>query len=96
MSSSLPKTSFASLTLAQAVSCAHTRFIGANVLVGLVDVFDCDDGKIPVITEIAESKSRTGLDANFFYCLLGQIEGNGNAEEGSIGKADVGDDTVMC
>lgn len=64
-----------------------------NVLVGLVDVIDGDDGQVAVITEIAESNPGSGLDTDAVYRLLREIEGDGHGEEGTIGETVIRDDT---
>lgn len=67
--------------------------LGLDLLVGLVDILDGDDGQVAVVTEVTESDTGTGLNSELLNLLLGDIEGNGDGEEGSIGHAAVGDNS---
>ena len=62
-SGSPPKTSLASLFLqsnVRIIARASVKGEG-DALVGLVDIVDCDDGEIAVVTEISKGCSRAGL-----------------------------------
>lgn len=96
VSSSLPKTSLASLTLnAPLAACTRGRAIDLrNVLVWLVDVLDRQDGQVAVITVVAQGKPGTGLDAEPLDLGLVDVERDGHAEEGAIGQTVVLDDSM--
>jgi hypothetical protein len=64
-----------------------------NILVRLVDILDCDDSQVAVITEIAQGNAGSRLHALAVYRLLRHIECDGHAEKVAIGEAAVGDDT---
>jgi hypothetical protein len=65
------------------------------ILVGLVDVVDCDDSQVAVVAEIAQGNASTGLDAVLFYRLFREIEGNGNTEEVPVCESQLVDNTVV-
>jgi hypothetical protein len=64
---------------------------GPNVLIGLVDVLDRDDGQVAVVAEVAQGYPGAGLDSELIDLGLVHVERDGNAEEGAIGEAEVGD-----
>lgn len=64
----------------------------AHVLVGSVDVVDCDDGQVAVVAEVAQGNPCARLDAKAVYRLLRHVERDGHGEEGAICEAAVGDD----
>lgn len=64
-------------------------------LVWSVDIIDCDNSKVVVVTEIAESDASTGLQAKGIDLLLGDVEGDGDREEVSIDEAIVLNNSVI-
>lgn len=65
-------------------------------LVGLVDVLDGQDGQVAVVSEIPQSDSHSGLEANLLDGLARHIKGYGHAEEGAIGETVLLDDSVTA
>lgn len=58
-----------------------------NLLVRLVDILNGKDGEIPVVTEITQCYPGPSLEAQLVDGLLRYVEGDGDAEEGAVGKA---------
>lgn len=69
--------------------------LGLKLLVGLVNILDSDDGQVAVVTEVTEGDTSTSLDSELLNLLLGDIKGNGDGEEGSVGHAAVGDNSKI-
>lgn len=65
----------------------------ANILIWSVDVVDCDNGQMAVITEITKSNTLARYDPSLVDLLLGDVEGNGHGEQGTVHKTNVLDDT---
>lgn len=59
-----------------------------NLLVGLVDVVDGEDGQAAVVSQIAQSDPGAGLEAQLVNLLLVDIQGDGHGEEGAIGQTE--------
>lgn len=74
---------------------AHDCQSAGNLLVGLVDVVNGEDGQVAVVTEIAKGNSSTGLEAEIGDQFFGGVEGDGHGEEVAIGEAVVCDDSVL-
>lgn len=90
VSSSLPKTRVASLTLFQCVSIpvsAHVFKLNNHILVGSVDILNSEDSEVSVVTEISEGDSGTGLDSQLLDVLLINVEVDGHGKEVAIDKA---------
>lgn len=62
-------------------------------LVRLVDIVHGDNGKISIITEIAQCVSSRWLNAQLFDCFFRQIEGDWHREKVSICETVFGNDT---
>ncbi len=57
------------------------------LLVWLVHILDSQDGKVPVVAEVAQGHAGTGLDSQFIDRLLREVESDGHAEEDAAGEA---------
>ena len=66
-----------------------------NTLVRLVDIVDCDNGKVAVVTEVSEGCSRAGFQACFVDGYLGYVEAYWHAPETAICQADIRDDSTL-
>lgn len=66
-----------------------------ELLVRTVDIVNGQNGQVPVISEVAQGDTRTGLEAIIGNGLLGDIEGDGHGEEVSISQTDIFTDTVV-
>jgi hypothetical protein len=88
VSSSLPKTSLASLTLLLAISSSSSFCFQCHghLLVRLVDVLNGENGKISVVTKISEGDSGAGLQLELVDGSLVNIEVDGHGEECAIGQ----------
>lgn len=62
------------------------------LLVRAVDVFNGEDGKVAVVTEVAESDAGGWLDAEFVDRGLGDVEADGHREEVAVSETVVLDD----
>ena len=67
-----------------------------DLLIWLVDIVNCDDGKILVVTEVSKCDSCSTLQTQLFDLFLGHVQGNGHAEEVAIGQSVVLDDAAKC
>lgn len=56
-------------------------------LVWLVDVLDREDGQVAVVAEIAQGHACAGLEAESLDLLVGEVECDGDAEEGAVREA---------
>lgn len=63
-------------------------------LVWLVDVLDREDGQVVVVAEIAQRHAAAGLENQFVDVLEGEVECDGDAEEGAACEAVLPDDSV--
>lgn len=84
----------ASLTLEKHVSRCQFPEDMLDLPVGLVDILDGEDGKVAVVSEVAEGDARTGLDGEGVDLLLGDIESDGHGKESAIGETVVLDDSA--
>lgn len=64
-----------------------------NSLVGTVDVVNCQDGQVTVITEVTQGNAGTGLELVVVDNLLANVEGDWHGEDVAIGKTAVLTDT---
>jgi hypothetical protein len=96
VSSSLPKTSMASVTLrADCQYVVRASCLKSGSLVGPVDILDGQDGEGAVVTEIAQGDTSTGLDAEVVDGLLGHVQVDGHAEEVAVDETVVLDDAIV-
>lgn len=65
-----------------------------NILVGLVDILDGQNGNVGVVAQVAEGDAGTGLDAELVDLGLADVEVDGHAHEVAIGKTVGSDDAV--
>lgn len=66
-----------------------------ELLVRTVDIVNGQNGQVPVISEVTQGDTRTGLEVIIGDGLLGDIEGDGHGEEVSISQTDIFTDTVV-
>lgn len=66
---------------------ATKDLLGLNVLVGLVDILDSDDGEVTVVSEVTESNASTRLRTGFLDNLLADIKVDGHGEKVAICEA---------
>lgn len=72
----------------EAVAKSHEN----NSLVGAVDVVNCKNSKVAVVTEVTQGDTGARLKAGLFNDCLGSIQSNGHREEVAVGKTRLGDD----
>jgi hypothetical protein len=72
------------------------HWVGSCSLIRLVDVLDREDGQIAVVAEIAQGHACASLDAQLLNVLVGEIECDGNAEEGAACEAVFLNDSGVC
>jgi len=60
--------------------------VGLLVLVWSIDVVDCEDGEIAVVTKITKDNACRRLDAIVVDILLGDVEADGHGEEVAISE----------
>lgn len=74
---------------------AAKDLLGLELLVRAVDILNCEDGQVAVVTEVAQSDAGTGLDTILVNGLLRQVEGYGHAEEGTVDQTVLLDDAIV-
>lgn len=62
-------------------------------LIRLVDVVNCENGEIAVVTRVAQGDTRSSLESCLVDCFLGRIKSDGHREKVAIGEPRFGDDT---
>ena len=67
-------------------------FYAQNILVWSVDILNSEDGKVAIVSGVAQGDAGTSLDAESVDLVLVYIEGNGHAEKQAIGETVVLDD----
>lgn len=63
-----------------------------NSLVRLVDVINSQDGKVAVVTGVAEGDTRPSLEPRLVNGGLGGVQSDGHREDVSVSKTRIGDD----
>lgn len=66
-----------------------------DLLVGLVDVLNGQDGQVAVIPEVAQCDLLAGRKAKLINLRLGHVQGDGHGKENAIGETVVLDDPVV-
>lgn len=63
-------------------------------LVRAVDIINCQDGQVAVVTEVTESNTSTRLKLVLIDHLLANIKGNRHGEDIAISKTTILTDTI--